>query len=389
MAHLRIIVLFLTMILMPAVVFGDNKNDILNQKKELESIRQEVEKGRKRLDSLKQAEINYQKGVAEGDQKIANTKKVISRLTREFNQLQQEIKKSESALDSTQLQLDLTRRRYLGNIRQFYVAAHRPDNMLSQDPNQELQLQRQITYLTALATFESGTVGRTSEYLETTLAKKSELSGQTKEISKLKKQKETANVLAVSSKTKAQKNLEQVRREKTEEADRVMTLEQAAREMEQIIARVQREAQERKSDRREVEVGPSVFASLKGQLPSPYRGKVAVPFGESIDPVTRLKAFSAGITIKGKAGQDVVAVAAGTVAYVGNLRGYGNFIIINHDDQFYTTYAGLGQAVVNTNEYVLAGSKLAVSASDGIVKFELRRGSTPLDPVEWIRIDSF
>jgi lipoprotein NlpD len=85
----------------------------------------------------------------------------------------------------------------------------------------------------------------------------------------------------------------------------------------------------------------------------------------------------------------VAAVASGTVAYVGNLRGYGNFIIINHDDRFYTTYAGITEVTVSVGEYVLAGNKLAEVAGEGVVKFELREGRTPLDPIEWISIESF
>jgi septal ring factor EnvC (AmiA/AmiB activator) len=71
------------------------------------------------------------------------------------------------------------------------------------------------------------------------------------------------------------------------------------------------------------------------------------------------------------------------------LRGYGNFVIINHGDRYYSTYGGLGKMSVGTNEYVLAGTTLAQAGKEGLVKFELRHGREPLDPVKWIRIDSF
>ena len=83
------------------------------------------------------------------------------------------------------------------------------------------------------------------------------------------------------------------------------------------------------------------------------------------------------------------AVSSGTVAYVGNLRGYGNFIIINHDDVYYTTYAGLGKANVEKEQYVRSGAALATSADDGLLRFEIRQGSRPLDPVKWISLDTF
>ena len=93
--------------------------------------------------------------------------------------------------------------------------------------------------------------------------------------------------------------------------------------------------------------------------------------------------------IKGKAGRDIVAAAAGRIAYTGSLRGYGDFIIINHDDRYFSTYAGISGLVVSEGQYVYSGSRLAAAAADGVVRFELRRGRDPLDPVEWIRLDAF
>ena len=224
--------------------------------------------------------------------------------------------------------------------------------------------------------------------MEQTIQAQDELTGESRKISRLKRKRETASSLVKSAKDKQEKNLQRVRREKTEEADRVLMLEQAAREMEAIIARLQQQMEQR-AIIEGITGGPSVFATLKGQLLPPCRGEVIQPFGNLIDPVTKLKSFSSGISIKVNPGRKVVAVASGTVAYQGNLRGYGNFIIINHDDRYYTTYAGLGQIVVSVGEYVLAGNKVAVADEDGIVRFELREGRNPLDPIKWISIDSF
>ncbi|UCG63067.1 MAG: peptidoglycan DD-metalloendopeptidase family protein [Candidatus Zixiibacteriota bacterium] len=367
---------------------ADVKDDILIQQEEMERIKKEVKESREKLDSLKQTEVDIQKMISEGDQKLATDKKVIARLNRQLRGLQSDIAQTASELENRQLELDLSRRRYLGNIRQFYIATHKPPEIFSEDPNEELVLQRQIIYLTALASFESGNVDQAYQVVEQTMQTQDELTGKTKHISSLKRKRETASSLVVSAKRKHQKTLEQVRREKTEEADKILTLEQAAREMEAIIARLQQEMEDRRA-REGVTEGPSVFATLKGQLLPPCRGEIVVPFGDAIDPVTKLKSFSSGISIKAGSGSKVAAVASGSVSYIGNLRGYGNFIIINHDDRYYTTYAGLSDIVVSVNEYVLAGNKLAVADAAGVVKFEIREGRNPLDPVTWISIDSF
>ncbi len=385
----RILAMVILLTPLAAVAASDeNKDEILFQQQEMEKIKNEVKQSRQKLDSLKQSEVGYQKMISEGDQKLATNKKVISRLNREMRDLKDKITETSSGLEARQLELDLSRRRYLGNIRQFYLAAHKPPEIFSEDPNEELVLHRQIIYLTSLANFESGNVDLAFESVEQTIQTQDELAGESKKISKLKQKRETASSLVKSAKNKQEKNLQRVRREKTEEADRILTLEQAAREMEAIIARLQQEM-ERRASMEGVTGGPSVFATLKGQLLPPCRGEIIQPYGDLIDPVTKLKSFSSGIWIKVEPGQKVVAVASGTVAYQGNLRGYGNFVIINHDDRYYTTYAGLGQGVVSVGEYILAGNKVAVADDDGIVKFELREGRNPLDPIKWISIDSF
>jgi len=372
-----------------ANAFADERDQILIQKQELETIQTEVEEGRKMLDSLKQTELSVQKRLLDNEQQIAGNRKVIRRLSREADEIRQSIAAAETELGQRQLELDLSRRRYLGNIRQFYLAAHHPSTPFSSDLNEECNLHRQIVYLTAVAGFESGQIQQAAGFLVQTGERMGQLSGEKKKVTKLRQKRESANVLAQNRKQKQQKDLERIRRTKTEESDRILTLEMAAREMEQIIDRLQREAQERELSQRTEPGGPSIFASLKGQLLSPYKGKVTTPFGPAVDPITNLTSLSSGITIKGAPGRRVVAVASGTVAYVGNLRGYGIFVIIRHDEEYFTTYAGLGETIVTTDEYVLAGNKLAVSGASGVVKFELRQGSRALDPIEWIRIDSF
>jgi septal ring factor EnvC (AmiA/AmiB activator) len=370
-------------------IAADKKDAMLDQKKELEQIQKEVESSHRKLDSLKQEELQVQKKVSEYDQRIAGNRKLVGRLNHDLSQLKKNIAETEKLLEGNEQNLDRSRRRFLGNIRQFYFSAQNPRRIISEDPNEELELSRQVVYLTTLAGFESGNVAQAQTYLAESQDQLAQLAGEKKEVSRLKKKKETATTLAESKQQQEQKALERLRRKKSEEADRIITLEQAAKEMERIIAQLEQEREQRASSDRGRQSIPSAFAALKGQLISPFKGKIVVGFGHEVDPITKLKSFSPGVTIKGKAGGEIVAVADGTVVYAGHLRGYGNFVIISHDDQYYTTYGGLEKTLVKANEYVWAGLTLGQAGADGLVKFELRRGREPLDPVEWISIGSF
>ncbi|MBN1212611.1 MAG: peptidoglycan DD-metalloendopeptidase family protein [candidate division Zixibacteria bacterium] len=365
----------------------DDKSEIINQKTELKQIKDEVEQSKKKLDSLRNSEMNVQKEISDYDQKISSNRKIINRLTRELDQLKENIYGAEMQLNQRQETLDRVQRRYLGNIRQFYFLTKKTTEPFIDDPNRESGIKKQIMYLNSLADFESGNIEEASEYLIQSVDELENLSGKKKEVSNLKKQKEVSYSLDKSRKQNEEKKLDRLRRKSMDEADRIFTLEKAAREMEAIIARLEEE-QERVRRQQQGSTTGSVFAALQGQLLSPYRGKIIVPFGNLQDPVTKLKSFSPGITIQGKAGGAVYSVAAGIVAYTGNLRGYGNFVIINHDNQYYTTYAGLERMFVSQDQHLQAGTKLGLAAEDGQVKFELRQGREPLDPVKWIKIES-
>ena len=361
--------------------------DIMDQKKELIRVQKEVEQSQKRLDSLKDAEVGVQKQLSEFDQKIASNRKVIQRLTRESRELKNAISHAADDLSARQESYDRTRRRFLGGLRQLYFSTRRQDMSLVGDPDQECERERQIKYLSALANFESKNVTEAHDYVNSAIETKASLVSESDKIASLKKAKETSTKLEATRKQKTQGELEKLQRRKLSMVDEMLTLQQAAREMEEIVERLERSRQQSEQERPSPE--NSVFATLQGKLTAPFRGKIIQRFGEIVDPITNLRSFSPGIIIKGRPGGNVSAVSSGTVAYVGNLRGYGNFIIINHDDVYYSTYAGLGQTQVKKDQYVRSGTVLATSADDGQLRFELRQGSKPLDPVEWIRLDSF
>lgn len=366
------------------LVAKNQKEKVFDQRKELEQIQKEVEQGQWRLDSLKQEESGVQKNVAEYDQKIVSNRKVIQRLNRKLSTIKKDIGSATDQLTQSRDHYQQSRRRFLAGVRRFYLVAHSPTATTSEEPNQELELNRRVVYLTAMAGFEAGNVAAASAYLDESIDQLDDFTGQKKRVSGLKHKKETATALEKSRKEREQKKLLTLRRRKAEEADHLLMLHQAAEEMEGIIARL--EQQRRLPTSRPAT--PGLFASMKGQLLPPVRGKIVETFGSKVHPVTHLKSFSPGVTIKAAAGRPVTAVAAGTVAYIGHLRGYGKFVILDHGDQYYSTYAGLDRVSVSVGRYMHAGDQLAEAASDGRVKIELREGREPLDPVKWIRFDA-
>ena len=96
-----------------------------------------------------------------------------------------------------------------------------------------------------------------------------------------------------------------------------------------------------------------------------------------------------GIDISGSRGQAVKAAAAGRVVYAGNaLRGYGNLIIIKHNDDFLSAYAHNDKILVVDQQEVKAGQDIAKMGSSGTnavkLHFEVRYKGKSVDPVRYL-----
>src|ERR1700691_1856953 len=97
-----------------------------------------------------------------------------------------------------------------------------------------------------------------------------------------------------------------------------------------------------------------------------------------------------GINISVPEGTSVRAAENGTVAYAGNeLKGYGNLVLIRHPNGFVSAYANNGELDVKRGDVVKRGQVIAKSGQSGNVSspqlhFELRKGSTPVDPTSYL-----
>ena len=122
-------------------------------------------------------------------------------------------------------------------------------------------------------------------------------------------------------------------------------------------------------------------ASDKPEFRWPARGRVIQSFKSGAND---------GINIALPEGTSVKAAEGGTVAYAGSeLKGYGNMILIRHPNGYVSAYANNGDIAVKKGDKVTRGQTIAKSGQTGNVAspqlhFELRKGSTPVDPTNYL-----
>ena len=111
--------------------------------------------------------------------------------------------------------------------------------------------------------------------------------------------------------------------------------------------------------------------------------------GKVIENFAATEGGNKGIDIAGSKGQAIVATADGRVVYAGNaLRGYGNLIIIKHNDDYLSAYAHNDTMLVREQQEVKAGQKIATMGSTGTsstrLHFEIRYKGKSVNPLRYL-----
>jgi murein DD-endopeptidase MepM/ murein hydrolase activator NlpD len=144
------------------------------------------------------------------------------------------------------------------------------------------------------------------------------------------------------------------------------------------------------TETKEVEAtqSPVKAAEATNSLPTfrwPARGRVIASYGAKTNGKQ-----NDGINIAVPEGTPVKAADDGVVAYAGNeLKGYGNLVLVRHSNGYVTAYAHASELMVKRGDTIKRGQVIAKSGQTGEVSspqlhFEIRNGSSPVDPLQFL-----
>ena len=179
---------------------------------------------------------------------------------------------------------------------------------------------------------------------------------------------EAALAQARARRAEAQANEDGAARRAREALARVSDLEQA-------MARLERERREREASRR-APPPPVVTEAPRGSHPMPVAGQVAREFGAAGDG-----GAARGMTLAAGPRARVVAPCAGRVAYAGSFRSYGQLVIIDCGAGLHLVLARMERLETATGERVIVGEPVGVlPAAEPQLYVELRRNGQVMDP---------
>ncbi|UCG91227.1 MAG: peptidoglycan DD-metalloendopeptidase family protein [candidate division WOR-3 bacterium] len=176
--------------------------------------------------------------------------------------------------------------------------------------------------------------------------------------------------------------LDRVSKQETEKKQLEKELKSAQRKLEELIVSIER-------SRAKAKAGTNYLETHRGKILWPCRGRIATNFGKVIHPKYNTTTKNNGIDISASYGDNVYAVAPGRVVYADRFMGYGNLILVDHLDGYYSLYGHLSEILVDVNDEISEGKIIARigetgSLSGPMLHFELRKDGKPVDPLAYL-----
>lgn len=361
------------------------KEEITQERLRLEQLNQEIAENQKKAKQIKKKHGSVLKTIEELDRQLYNQKKERTRinelikekdqelanLSTKIAQLGEDVQTRQSSISARLRILYMEGRTgYLKTLfaaDSFADAAHRMDyiSWVAQREHQLVQqFQEDLSNLQLLN--EQQTQAR-----EELLHLQGETQQTIQKVSGLKRQKRT--VLVSLSK------------EKDSHERMVEDLQKSAEHVDKLLKELDKRFQLAQSRMRQP---PGRLPSL-GSLLWPVEGKVVSYFGRQKHPTFDTFVNKKGIEIQAKEGSPIHSVSSGKVVYADWLKGYGLVVIVDHTNGFYSLYAHASKILVAEGNSVTNGQVIGETGETGVTEegalyFELRKGTTPIDPLKWL-----
>jgi len=390
--------IFVLVFLFTGVSFGQTEDldkSIESQSKKLTEIRKEIARLNSRINKSEKDEKATLKQIHALDKQIAMVTQLKKELQKERRLKEDQISLLNQTIQTTNEKIRVMKERAARRaVRAYKMGQNRDIDLLltSGDIHQAL---RRSTYLSAINAAERETLIELQTMMKNNRVHQNSLAHRIGEVDRnIREEEQTGKEIASKQKLKESQLITLKRDRKTMLQD-VKTQKAAAKQIQGMIEDLEKKKQERlreiaKRRGMTMDQAKGEFAKYKGTLGWPVQGELASRFGlhknERLGTVTS----NPGIDIAAPKGKSVRAVLDGIVVAITWIPGYGNTLIVDHGDSYYTVYAHIDNIQVNMDGYVLRDQIIAQVSDTGSLNgarlhFEVWRGKDKVDPLLWLK----
>lgn len=377
--NLMFFIVLLSFISLP-VCFAGTAHD------EYRKIQKEISKQKKKIEEIKHHESsilfeieNVNKQIKQAEEQLRKYKNKLSETESKISKLEYEIN---DHLRNIQKHKDWLKRKLIA----IYRYGNSSDTLMLLLNSEDIsQLIRKGKYLQYISVYEHNLIEKYRNSLQELSEKEKRLSALKKELENNQKKVKSEEENLTEKKNQKETMLATVRKQYDSHKRVLKELEDASNRILEII----RESERKEKGKEYIPEGVK-FAKLKGRLPWPVEGKVALPYGSQRDPQFNTPIFRSGAFIQSALDAYAKAVYNGKVVFAEWFKGYGQLVIINHGDGYHTLYGSLSEIFVKVGDIIKSKQAIGKIGMSGLMSspglyFELRYKGKPLDPLQWLQ----
>jgi len=374
-----VFILFTSFILVSSVEAGDR--DAVKYEKELEDIERQKRETKSTLLKIKKKEVRILDEIEKVNKKVSVKMNSVNKVKKSIAEVDKKLSGAEQKINELESRRDVIRGRLDKRLRAIYKMREGTflkvifSSLSSEDLGKRYKYMSMVMASDrALIKEYEASLFKLEEERDRYDALKTEMEGQRKKLQK-------SSYLASLELDGKKRLLGGIKKEKKNHLAMVKELEDAAEELKGLLSTI------RKSGSFQAPSGG--FLASKGYLKMPVNGEVVSRYGKVSHPEFKTVTFNNGIVIDSEFGTSVRNVFSGKVAFVGWLKGYGQIVIVDHGEGFYTLYGYLAEVLKEKGDFVQKGDELGKVGVSGTnddpgLYFEVRQKGTPKDPATWL-----
>jgi murein hydrolase activator len=391
--RVAILLASLTVLAAEPVWAGKQEEDLAEVKRRIEALQQEVESAEDSRGEARDALKDSERAISDATRKLRLSSQRLAELKTELTRLHSESETTRTKVEAHQAALA-----------QLLVEMHRAGEhealKLLLDGRDPGEIARELRYFGYLAQARARVIASLREELATLGALTARVRNKSAELTQVQAEQVAEKARLEKERAKRSRLLQALSRQIETQRREISTLKEDEARLARLIERLKKIISKKKSEKPTPKPPPAVnrqlpdaddsspFAQLKGKLKLPVKGELGHLFGS---PRENGGLLWKGIFILAKAGEQVRAIASGTVVYSDWLRGFGNLLIVDHGSGYMSLYGNNESLYKQAGEAISAGDVVSIvgnsgGSADSGLYFELRHQGKPLDPMGWVTL---
>ena len=344
-------------------------------------IQREIKTHKERLEKVKRRERSILTDLEKINRELSIAKAELRKYRKKLTNIESEMSKVEAEISLCRSNIEKQREWIKRKLRAMQKHGQSEDIVVLLLGTKDIpQLMRSWKFLQYITAYENKVLNSYKDNLKSLHEKERRLMMLKAELMRNEEKVRAKEADLREKKKNRERLLASVRKEKRSHEKMVKELKEASRRLLAII---------RESEKAEAYHAKG-FSGLKGRLPWPVKGRVAIPYGSQRDPQFNIPVFRSGIFIR--TGPDLIvrAVHSGKIVFAEWLKGYGQMVIVTHGGGYHTIYGSLSETFSKVGDIIKAGQTIGRVGNSGILNtpglyFEVRHKGRPLDPLRWLK----